>query len=84
MKTVNQSMLHSRKFRAAVLDTVISILLMWIGYLVADPQLHDLIVSTIVAIKVPTSMYIIGTAIEDYAQKRADGAVGLTTGGDQR
>lgn len=68
--TVNSNMLYSRKFRAAMLDAVISIVLMWIGHLVGDPELHDLIVATIAAIQVPLGMYIIGVAIEDAAEKR--------------
>lgn len=69
--TVNSNMLYSRKFRAAMLDAIISIGLMWIGYLVNDPALLNLIIATIAAIQVPLSMYIIGVAIEDAAAKRA-------------
>lgn len=67
--TVASAMWNSRKFRAAMIDAIVSILLMWVGYLVGDPDLHELIVNTILAIKVPTAMYIIGTAVEDAAEK---------------
>lgn len=64
-------MLQSRKFRAALIDTIFSVILMWVAYLIDDAELKQLVTSTILAIKVPTASYIIGTAMEDSAEKHA-------------
>lgn len=68
--TVSKSMLKSRKFRMAVYDAVVSIVLLWVGYLVDDPELHQLIVATITALQAPVVAYIAGVAIEDAAAKQ--------------
>lgn len=68
--TVSKSMLNSRKFRMAVIDAVVTIVLLWVGYLVNDPELHQLIVATIAALQAPVVAYIAGVAIEDAATKQ--------------
>ena len=62
-------MMQSRKFKALLLDTTISLIVMWITYLVDDPELKHLAISTIGLMKVPTVAYINGVAREDAAAK---------------
>lgn len=73
-------MLKSRKFQALLFDTVVSIVVMWITYLVDDPELKHLAITTIAAIKIPTAAYINGVAREDAAAKHGMAAAHATSG----
>lgn len=64
------SLLHSRKFWLAMLDTVVTIAVMWVGYLAA-PEQAELIIATIIAIQAPFVVLINGIKAEDVAKIQA-------------
>ena len=64
------SLLHSRKFWLAVVDTVVTLGTLWAGALLA-PERVDLAIATIIAIQAPFVVLINGIAKEDAAQLAA-------------
>jgi hypothetical protein len=65
-----KSLMHSRKFWLAVLDAVVTIAVMWVGYLAAPDQV-ELIVATILAIQAPFVVLINSIKAEDVAKIKA-------------
>jgi hypothetical protein len=64
-------LLNSAKFWMAILDVVVSLGILWAGYLVGDPELLDVIKQTIIALQVAFAAVIGGIAWEDSAAKKA-------------
>ena len=65
-----KSLAYSRKFWLAMLDAVVTILLLWVKTLLPEVQ-AELWVATIVAIQAPFVVLINGIAKEDAAAKSA-------------
>jgi len=64
-------MLQSRKWKAVLLDSVFSIIILIVVVFVLDPKWQDFALKLIALIQAPVVAYVLAVAYEDGQAKRA-------------